>query len=688
MGNIKEAFSQIRSDRYSAMTAVGIISIILLVFGMYILAIYNINMLVENLKRDMQVIAYLNKNSASEKTDSIKNEIAGFKEVESIIIIPKDRALEMLSRDVENVRDIVKEMKGNPLPDSFRITLKSDARTPEGIKRLVGRLKDMNTVEDVEYGEEWVERLNVFISAARVVGVVVGGLMILIVLFTISNTVKFTLLARRQHFEIMKYAGTSGSLKKMPYIIEGGILGLIGGISSLIMLFLVYQLILYKIPPATYVWLGGLKFMFIPFEAIVLIAGTGFILGCFGSWVSIGRYVGVAIFLFLCLNVNDVSFAKTKGVHASEGKNIEREIEQNQKKLEDLNKQIKEKKKASKQAAVEEKKVKQVIEVKEKDLDSKKKELKKIHVNIVEKEKEIKSTQGEMNLLTSDLVKKKREMSEFLVYVYKSHTGRNSGLVANVLASDDYHDFMQRSRYEDILLEETNRIMKDLGNEVDKIQGQYSLLNKRHNVLLSEKGKLLKDKEEVENEVKDSRIKLVGIQDRKSDYEKEIKRLETASSALKDLIDSYEKRRVSDRIISPGTGFGKEKGRLNWPLTGEVVSRFGRQKHPEFNAYIFKKGIEIISKNEKNVKAVYGGIVAYADWLKGYGLLTIIDHGNSYYSIYGHASKLLVSKGSKVKEGQVIAITGNGNTSEKDGIYFEIRQNGQPVDPFPWLSNR
>ena len=291
-----------------------------------------------------------------------------------------------------------------------------------------------------------------------------------------------------------------------------------------------------------------------------------------------------------------------------------------------------------------------------------------------------------MNLLTSDLIKKKTEMADFLVYVYKSHSGRNSGLVANVLASNDYHDFMQRSKYEDILLGETNRIMQDLGHDVDKLHGQLSLLNKRHNNLLSEKGNLLKDKADVENEVKDSRVKLVSIQDKKAEYEKELKRLENASFALMNLIESYEKRRSSDRIVSTGTGFGKERGKLKWPVTGEVVSRFGRQKHPEFDAYIFKKGIEIIAKNEKNVKAVYDGVVAYADWLKGYGLLTIIDHGNSYYSIYGHASKILVSKGSKVKEGQVIAVAGSGNASEQEGIYFEIRQNGQPVDPFPWLS--
>lgn len=720
--SIKEAFYQIRSNSYSVITAVGIISIILLVFGMYLLAIYNINILVENLKKDMQVIAYFDKAIADEDINSTKSEIEMFKEVEKVLYIPNEQALEMLAHDVENAKDIVKELKGNPLPDSFRISLKSDARNPEGIKRLAARLKGINTISEIEYGEEWVERLNVFISTVRVIGVVSGGLMILIVLFTISNTVKFTLLVRRDHFENIQYGGNSDSLNKMPYVIEGGILGLIGGVCSIIMLFLVYNLLLYKIPPAVYVWLGGLRFSFIPFKEMVLLVATGIITGCLGSWMSIGRfmggrftggrfmggrfigggssggrnagrrYTGVAIFLFLCLNVTDISYAKSKVSRTPEGqpegKNIEKDIAQKRKKLEDLSKEIKEKKKASKEAAVEEKKVKQVIETKEKDLDSKKKELTKVHKNLVSKEMEIKSTQSGMGSLTYDLVKKKREMADFLVYVYKSHAGRNTGLAANILASNDYHDFMLRAKYEDILIGETNRIMQGLGDEVDKLHGQLSLLNRKHNTLVSEKSKLQKDKQEIETEVKASRVKLVTIQDRKAEYEKDLKRLESSSAALKGLIESYEKKRSSERVVSSGTGFGKEKGRLTWPIAGDVMSRFGKQKHPEFDAYIFKKGIEIAAVNGKNVKAVYNGIVAYADWLQGYGLMTIIDHGNSYYSIYGHASKLFVAKGSKVKEGQVIAVAGSGNSSDKDGIYFEIRQNGQAIDPLPWLGLR
>lgn len=684
---IKRAFSQMISNRYTTVSAVGIISIILLVFGMFLLSFYNLNIFAETLKSDMQVIAYIDNNLSLERLQTIKGEIEGFREVEKVTYISKDYALEMLSRDKTSIREMVKELKGNPLPDSFRISLTGNSMTPEGIKALVEKLKGVREIDDIEYGEEWVERLNVLISTARIIGAVVGGVLILVVLFTVSNTIKFTLLTRREEIEVMKFAGATNLFIKIPFIIEGGVLGLISAISSVLMLFFTYKIILYKIPPAAYVWLGGIEFTFIPYGAIAFLIGIGIILGCFGSWVSVGRYLRVAIFLFLCLNINNVTFAKVKDVKGIEGQSIEKEIEESQKRLENINKQIREKKRASKQAAVEEKKVKKNIEVKEKNLSSKKKDLKRANTNIVEKEREIDRAQGDIDTLAADITKKKREMADFLRYVYKSHIGRQRGLAGILLASNDYNDFIMRSKYEDRLIGEANRLIKGLGKEVDDLQGQLLLLNKRRYTLLTEKDKLLRDKSMIEQDVRKNRVKLTSIQERRGEYEKELKKLANASMALKNLIESYEKR--SSQLASIDTGFGKEKGRLMWPLAGDVVSKFGRQKHPEFDAYIYKKGIEIASNTGREVRVVYDGVVAYADLLKGYGLIAIIDHGNSYYSIYAHASRLLVSKGNRVRKGQAIAIAGNGsgNLSEREGIYFEIRHNGQPVDPLAWLGS-
>jgi len=682
---IREAISQILSNRYSTLTAMGIMSIILLVFGMFLLSFYNLDLFAETLKKNMQVIAYLDDPLSPEKLQAIKEEIEGFEEVEGITYISKDYALEMLARDTASVRGIVEELKRNPLPDSFRISLKGNARNPEGIRALVEKLKGIRGVNDIGYGEEWVERLNVLISTLKIIGWVIGGIIGLVVLFIIFNTVKFNLLTRREEIEIMKFAGATNLFIKIPFVIEGGILGLISAICSIGLLFLTYKLILYKIPPAAYVWLGGIEFTFLSYKAIFFVICTGVLLGCLGSWVSVGRYLGVAIILFLCLNINNLSFAKVKESQDIENQGIEKRIEETQKKLEDINRRIREKKMVTRKTAMEEKKVREKIGVKERDITEKKRDINKIGKELVAKEREIERVQKDIDNLASKIDEKKKEMADFLRYMYKSHTLRNSGMTELILASTDYHDFIMRSKYEGLLIDEANRIMKNLGEEVNTLETRLLFMNRRHYTLLAEKEKLTRDKAMLEKEVRADRIRLAGIQNRKAEYEAELRRLASASAALKNLIESYERQRREHASVD--TGFGREKGRLIWPLSGDVVSRFGRQKHPEFDDYVFKKGIEIVSDREREVKAVFDGVVAYAEWLNGYGLIVIIDHGNSYYSIYAHASRLLVSKGTKVKRGQVIALSGNGsgNLSDKEGIYFEIRHNGQPIDPLAWL---
>lgn len=685
---LRRAFSQIKANSYSTISAVGIISVILLVSGMFLLTFYNLSIFVETLKRDMQVIVYFDRGVPPETLQGIKEEIGRFREVEEIAYISKDHALEMLARDIASIKEMVKGLKENPLPDSFRISLRNYARTPEGINSLIAKLKGIKGIEDIDYGEEWVERINALINTAKIIGIIVGAIMILVALFIVHSTIRFAFLTRREEIKVMKFAGATNAFIKIPFIIEGGILGLISAISAIGMLFFTYKLILYKIPATAYIWLRGIEFIFIPWEAAAILIATGVFLGCFGGWVSVGRYVGVAIMLFLCLNINSIAFAGARDVHNIDTPQvIEKEIKKSQKQLEDIKKEIKKKERASKRAAAEEKKIKQNIAIKKRDLSSKKKELKRVTVNIAEKEREIEKVQSDMDVITSDIIMKKRKAEEFLRYVYKSHIGKQRGIAEILLASSDYHDFMMRSKYEDKLIVEANRIIKELKREVDALQGQLFLLNKRHSALLAEKDKLADGKAKVEKDVRVNRVKLASVQEKKARYEKDLKRLAGTSAALKDLIKSYEKRR--SELAAIGAGFKKKKGKLMWPLKGEVVSKFGRQKHPEFDAYIYRKGIEIASNSEKDVRAVYNGVVAYADWLKGFGLIVIIDHGDSYYSVYGHVSRLLVSQGSKIKEGQAIAVAGkdNGNFSEREGVYFEIRYNDQPVDPLAWLSS-
>jgi murein DD-endopeptidase MepM/ murein hydrolase activator NlpD len=122
-----------------------------------------------------------------------------------------------------------------------------------------------------------------------------------------------------------------------------------------------------------------------------------------------------------------------------------------------------------------------------------------------------------------------------------------------------------------------------------------------------------------------------------------------------------------------------------WPLKGRISSDYGWRFHPILNENRMHTGIDIAAAQGTDIKAAADGTVILAGWVSGYGLTTVISHGNNITTLYGHASKLLTQAGDKVKQGQVIALVGSTGMSSGPHLHFEIRSNGDPVNPWGWL---
>jgi septal ring factor EnvC (AmiA/AmiB activator) len=131
----------------------------------------------------------------------------------------------------------------------------------------------------------------------------------------------------------------------------------------------------------------------------------------------------------------------------------------------------------------------------------------------------------------------------------------------------------------------------------------------------------------------------------------------------------------------PNSPFGRLLGKLDWPVAGRVAVTFGGPTAGGGNS----AGIEIDAAAGSSVRAVHDGLVRYADWLPGRGLLIIVDHGNGYMSLYGHNEQLFKPAETRVKAGDVIATAGDSGGRKRPGLYFEIRRAGKPVDPRPWF---
>ena len=131
-----------------------------------------------------------------------------------------------------------------------------------------------------------------------------------------------------------------------------------------------------------------------------------------------------------------------------------------------------------------------------------------------------------------------------------------------------------------------------------------------------------------------------------------------------------------------GVRFGQLRGQLRFPVRGELVGRFGA---PRADGGTTWKGVFIRAGSGADVRAVAGGEVVFSDWLRGYGNLIIVDHGSDYLSIYGNNDALLKEVGDAVTGGDAIASVGAGGVGSESGLYFEIRHQGQPLDPMQWV---
>jgi len=127
-------------------------------------------------------------------------------------------------------------------------------------------------------------------------------------------------------------------------------------------------------------------------------------------------------------------------------------------------------------------------------------------------------------------------------------------------------------------------------------------------------------------------------------------------------------------------GLSKLKKKLSWPVKGRLLRSFGSRKQ----GYLKWKGVLLAAPLGRQVRTIHNGTILFSDWLKGYGLLTVIDHGNGYMSLYAHNQTLLKSVGDRVETGEPIALVGQSGGQEQAGLYFEIRHQGKAVNPKLW----
>ena len=232
-----------------------------------------------------------------------------------------------------------------------------------------------------------------------------------------------------------------------------------------------------------------------------------------------------------------------------------------------------------------------------------------------------------------------------------------------------YYDYLNRARAGLIAgIQDSHRTLIETG---EKIRSDEARLN----ALRAEQQQLLASVEQARD------LRKQALEQRDQQIASADKRLAALKQDVAQLEELTRKlTEVAPPPVPANIAFKTRKGKLPWPVAGKMVQRFGET----MKGGVTLEGIVIESREGANVRAVHGGVVIFADWLRGYGLMLIVDHGDGYMTLYGYNQSLLKKVGDSVEAGEVISLAGVSGGRRNAAVYFAIRKGSSPVNPLSW----
>ncbi|MGC4099038.1 MAG: peptidoglycan DD-metalloendopeptidase family protein [Nitrospira sp.] len=366
---------------------------------------------------------------------------------------------------------------------------------------------------------------------------------------------------------------------------------------------------------------------------------------------------------------------------------ISEKIERQRKTLETLKDKIEEKRKRADEAEKKRESVLQGIQSLDERLVRHRQDHHEISKKLRQKDREIEVITDRLGVMRLGIdARREAILTRLRVQYMEGRFGR----VKALLTADSYSDFQRRGQYLSVVSQKDYELLGTFRADLERMeQAEHQRAEARAG--------LVAFKQNIEKKVADIRVLqrekktyLAKITHQKDSYNRTVEELERSASRVDGLLHDLETRRRAMTMPPPSSSplAHGVRGTLPWPADGKVVSFFGRQKHPTFNTYVQRKGIEIRTTEGSLIHAVMTGSVVYADWLKGYGLVIILDHANGFFSLYAHASKILAKSGEQVAEGQPIGETGDTGMIGENTLYFELREGAEAVDPLHWLAKR
>lgn len=284
----RQALVNISNNRLIHLISMSTISISMIIFGSFLLVSVNLHTWVKSWGESLSMTVYLKEGLDNKKIKLIENRLRQIDNAEVVNFVSKEKALIHLKEALGPQSGLLDGLNKNPLPSSFDIMFKDVKGDKINPRRIKEDLEKTEGIDEVQYSEQWVERFEGSLYLFKVIGIIIGCFLCVAVLFITTNTIKLTIYSRKDEIEICKLVGATDWFVKIPFLIEGLIQGITGGILAFLVLFLGYSIFssksihLFGFPALEIIFLSG--------EYSILIILLSLALGLIGGFIAVGRF--------------------------------------------------------------------------------------------------------------------------------------------------------------------------------------------------------------------------------------------------------------------------------------------------------------------------------------------------------------------------------------------------------------
>ncbi|MCK4524632.1 ABC transporter permease [candidate division WOR-3 bacterium] len=244
----QEAFKGFFKNKSMSLITIGIISVSIFIFGLFIIGTANLMNLIKLAEDKIEMVAYINENTNENGIQSVRNNILSIAGVQSVEYISKEQAKEQFIKDFKDNASLLEVFENNPLPASIKVHISIAYKNPENLNNISEKIALFKEISDVDYGAEWVDELDRAVKFLFIIDIILGIIIALASVFIVFNTIRLTIMARKDQIDIMDLVGATESYIEIPYIIEGVFHGLLGSLISAGILYLLFSFLSTKFP--------------------------------------------------------------------------------------------------------------------------------------------------------------------------------------------------------------------------------------------------------------------------------------------------------------------------------------------------------------------------------------------------------------------------------------------------------